>query len=203
MHLFKHTLPTPDTPKPEYYKQNYFYWQNCASNQLVDSIISIGESLEQSDAQIGTSVESSSLVQSSRISNISWIRYNESSEFLFDFITDKIDRINFHHYGMNLHGMEEFQFARYNPGGHYVYHNDIIVNNGSMRKLSLVLCLSDSSEYTGGDFLLMPYGCNPETIRFQKGDLIAFPSWVPHKVEPVTTGLRRTLVTWVYGPTFI
>ena len=202
MHPFKQVLAKPDTPKSEYYTQNYLFWSACADSKLVDSIVNIGEGLEQYGAQIGTSVATSTLSQENRVSDISWIRYNSDTEFLFDFVIDKIDRINYHHYGMILHGMEEFQFTRYSPGGHYVYHNDIIVREGSMRKLSIVMCLSDSSEYTGGDFLLMPHGRNPETIRFQKGDLIAFPSWIPHKVEPVITGLRRTLVTWVYGPPF-
>jgi PKHD-type hydroxylase len=71
------------------------------------------------------------------------------------------------------------------------------------RKLSIVLALSDKTDYEGGEFKLMPHGVNPNIFKFSKGDLIAFPSWVPHKVEPVTSGKRITLVAWACGPKFV
>ena len=203
MYEFNRPLPRPEQPFEEYFKQDHFYWDQCASSDLVDSINNLGGGLEIMEAQIGSTLETSSLHVQSRVSSVSWIQPTPESQFMYDFIQDKVDRINFYHYGMDLRGMEHFQYTRYPVGGHYVYHNDIIINQDGMRKLSIVLCLSDSSEYEGGNFLFMPHGHNPESIRFQKGDLIAFPSWVPHKVEPVTGGIRRTLVTWVYGPTII
>jgi len=32
------------------------------------------------------------------------------------------------------------------------------------------------------------------------GSVIAFPSYINHKVSPVTKGLRKSLVAWVSGP---
>lgn len=203
MYSFGKTLPRPEQSLANYFTKDYVLWQNCADDTLVKLIDDLGESLVVHDAKIGASAEAGSFDQQTRVSSVSWIHHNDDSKFLFDFLIDKIDRINYHNYGMNLFGMEEIQFTRYPQGGHYKYHNDIIVSNNSMRKLSIVLALTDDSEYTGGEFLLMPHGQNPQSFKFKKGDLIAFPSWIPHKVEPVIEGTRKTAVTWVYGPTFV
>ena len=203
MYAFATTLPRPDVPFETYFKQNYIFWSGCASSEMVDSIVALGDSLDAVDATIGTSAKDSTLHSDTRVSSISWMFNNPASQFVYDFVQDKIDRINYHNYGFALHGMEVFQYTRYPVGGHYVYHNDIVINQDGMRKLSIVMSLSDSADYEGGNFLFMPHGQNPEVMRFQKGDLIAFPSWIPHKVEPVTQGLRRTLVTWAYGPTIV
>jgi PKHD-type hydroxylase len=33
-----------------------------------------------------------------------------------------------------------------------------------------------------------------------KGSMLLFPSFLLHKVCPVTWGIRKTLTTWVLGP---
>jgi PKHD-type hydroxylase len=100
--------------------------------------------------------------------------------------------------------MESIQYTRYPIGGHYKYHNDVIFKKeDSTRKLSIIMALSSADAYKGGDLLICPNGDNPTTIRLNKGDLIAFPSYIPHKVTPVTEGNRLTAVSWVYGPKFV
>jgi PKHD-type hydroxylase len=39
-------------------------------------------------------------------------------------------------------------------------------------------------------------------IEQKKGRLIIFPSYLLHKVTPIKSGTRRSLVTWVNGPHF-
>ncbi len=73
--------------------------------------------------------------------------------------------------------------------------------NGSPRKLSMVLQLSDPSEYEGGDLELFT-SANPIITKKQKGIIHAFPSYVMHRVTPVTKGVRKTLVVWIAGPRF-
>jgi len=36
----------------------------------------------------------------------------------------------------------------------------------------------------------------------REGRMIFFPSWLPHKVNPITKGKRISLVGWVHGPFF-
>jgi PKHD-type hydroxylase len=81
-------------------------------------------------------------------------------------------------------------------GWHYDYHN----HPGSLPfKLSLVLLLSDAQAYEGGDFETWDY--QPIGVR-TKGTLIVFPSFVHHRVTPVTTGYRLSLAAMLAGPRF-
>lgn len=202
MHKFEKTLPTKWNEN--YFTKPYFLWKNCADDNMLEQFKQVGEALPSDDAKVGGGINKSSVSEKARISKLSWIHHNEKSKPLFDFLIDKIDRINYWHYGLHLDSMESIQYTRYPIGGHYKFHNDIVVRKDPiMRKLSLVLAITDETEYKGGDFLLMPHGDNPERIRFKKGDLIAFPSWVPHKVEPVSEGHRITAVSWVYGPKLV
>lgn len=37
----------------------------------------------------------------------------------------------------------------------------------------------------------------------EKGTVIIFPSYLLHRVTPVTKGIRRSLVLWIEGPAFV
>ena len=72
------------------------------------------------------------------------------------------------------------------------------------RKMSLVMLLSDpSKDFVGGDFLLnYSREDNAEVLPLSKGRIVAFPSFLLHKVKPVIRGVRKSLVIWVEGPKF-
>lgn len=202
MHSFNRTLPT--SYNENYYAQPYFLWKNCADDTTIQRIIDAGEALQISDARIGGGPGDSRLDEKTRISKLSWINYSEEHKDIYDFFIDRIDRLNYWHYGMILTGMDSIQYTRYPVGGHYKFHNDVIARKeNSMRKLSIVLSLSSSSDYEGGELLLSPHGDNPSSIKLERGDFIAFPSYTPHKVTPVTSGHRITAVSWVLGPKFV
>jgi len=203
MHSFGRTLPINPDHTETVQNAWHYYWKDCANQTVIEQFIEIGESLPEQDASIGDAVNRA-INSEIRISKLSWINYQEEHKHLFDFLIDKIDRINYWHYGFKLDGMESLQYTRYPLNGHYEFHNDIVINKTPhCRKLSIVLSLTGPDDYEGGDFNLMPNGTSPTKLRFGKGDLIAFPSWVPHKVEPVTSGQRITLVAWACGPKFV
>ena len=58
--------------------------------------------------------------------------------------------------------------------------------------------LSDGDDYEGGDFE-MRGSTTPEGQR-DRGSVIIFPSYLVHRVTPVSAGTRRSLVTWIEGP---
>ena len=66
---------------------------------------------------------------------------------------------------------------------------------------SIVVQLTDPSEYEGGDLEILTTE-NPFWAAKEKGSCILFPSFCLHKVHPVTKGLRNSLVLWVSGPPF-
>ena len=80
---------------------------------------------------------------------------------------------------------------------------------GKIRKLSSVLVLTDGSKYVGGDLEFnYPTGfqnTKTETHPFlrEKGSLVVFPSFVWHRVTPVTKGIRHSLTTWHLGSPYV
>jgi PKHD-type hydroxylase len=67
------------------------------------------------------------------------------------------------------------------------------------------MVLSDPSEYEGGQFQMQtgsPEEDKLMTVEQLKGRVIGFPSFLLHRVTPVTKGTRKSLVIWVEGPKF-
>ena len=68
----------------------------------------------------------------------------------------------------------------------------------------MTIQLSDGSEYDGGDF--DSYDIRPDMDKTSrgmmknKGTAFIFPSTLHHKVNPVTRGVRKSLVAWFFGP---
>jgi PKHD-type hydroxylase len=90
---------------------------------------------------------------------------------------------------------EQAQYARYEVGGHFGWHMDLGKEGMSVRKLSAVIMLSDPSEYDGGMLQMF----NQIDVPLGKGDAIFFPSFMLHRVTPVTRGVRRSTVLWAGG----
>jgi PKHD-type hydroxylase len=190
----------PLNHRENYFSSPYYLWKKCGDDEIARKFMIVGESLAALDATLVGNVVRKDI----RISTVSWIKHNNDSKELYDFLIDKITRINNDHYGMKLDSVEDFQYTRYSIGGHYTFHNDIIPKKeNSMRKLSVVMALTSADTYQGGDFLLSPTGGTPQSIRLDKGDILAFPSYVPHTVTPVTVGNRVTVVCWASGPKFV
>ena len=137
-----------------------------------------------------------------RNSKISWLYPSDNMDWVFRRCTDIVTNLNNKFFKFDLHGFNEgFQFTNYTaPGGKYGKHIDRSINN-VIRKISISIQLTDSTEYEGGELYLYE---DDEGILMDKtqGTLIMFPSYVLHEVMPVTKGERNSLVTWVTGKQF-
>ena len=99
-------------------------------------------------------------------------------------------------------GHENVQYGSYGPDGHYDWHTDTFPLAGlpTERKVSVVCLMSDPSEYEGGELQIKLY--QEYTTNLKKGDMIAFPSMLEHRVVPVISGTRNSAVVWLNGPRF-
>ena len=68
-----------------------------------------------------------------------------------------------------------------------------------MRKLSITIILSDPTQYDGGEFI---FENGEDEIFKNQGTVIVFPSFIRHRVNSVTKGIRYSLVNWFIGPAF-
>ena len=93
-----------------------------------------------------------------------------------------------------------------NKSAGWNFHNKI-------RKLSVTCQLTDGSEYEGGELQFDYRDYDPHlreeskhvtTVKeiLPKGSIIVFPSYVWHRVQPVTKGTRYSLVMWNLGYPF-
>lgn len=97
---------------------------------------------------------------------------------------------------------EAVQYAEYSSGQHYDWHIDTFFLSGATRdrKVTVVCLMNDPSEFEGGE-LKMRF--NQEyTVPLVKGSIVAFPSYIEHKVMPVTSGVRYSATMWLSGPGF-
>ena len=75
--------------------------------------------------------------------------------------------------------------------------------DGNVRKLSMSVILNN--DFEGGDFEFASYSkekCEITPIPASTGSIIVFPSSMEHRVTPVTSGIRYSLVCWFLGPPF-
>jgi PKHD-type hydroxylase len=90
--------------------------------------------------------------------------------------------------------------ADYPAGVGFDWHLDTVTGVTSTRKISLTIPLSAGEEYAGGDLEIAPFGMRPEARI--AGNATLFPSFLCHRVTPITRGRRIALVAWAHGPAF-
>lgn len=177
-------------------------WADAFSPEEMDRIEAHGDRLTQEKATIFGAPEEEAF-DKVRITRTAWIAPGPDTKWIYDRMQGVVRALNDRTYQFDLRGFSEnFQYTIYHgtEGGHYDWH----VDQGALnvqRKLSLSLQLSDSSQYEGCD-LQFYAGNKIETAPRERGTVIAFPSYVLHRVTPVVSGTRKSLVVWVTGPKF-
>jgi len=135
---------------------------------------------------------------SRRKSKIKFVRDNYIKSILYDFVLEA----NRKSFGYDITQACDIQYAEYHASekGHYDWHQDWtpFLDIPFHRKLSVTVQMSDPSEYEGGKFEINAEGL-PDWIA-EKGTILVFPSFLEHRVTPVTKGMRRSLVAWFEGP---
>ena len=142
-----------------------------------------------------------------RISKVRWIQQDSKWEWLYKRLQVMIQEANDALWQFELVSMpEQIQFTEYhaNEKGHYNWHQDIGTGIASCRKVSVTVQLSGPDEYEGGDLQLTHGG--PHELAYtapkKAGSVTIFPSYMLHRVKPITKGVRKSFVLWVGGTPF-
>ena len=176
-------------------------WSDGFTEEEIDKIISIGDKLTLDTAKVGYDLSVKDKIRSSKTG---WVDLLPETTFIYDKLAYIARQLNGQFFDLDIWGfVEHLQYTVYDEkDNHYTWHLD---RGGSTsqapRKLSLVLQLSDPSDYEGGDLEIFE-GAEPTIVEKEKGLVVAFPSFVLHRVTPVTKGIRKTLVVWLTGPRF-
>jgi len=175
------------------------------------------------DQQMGDSrLMGDALNKDKRNSQNAWI---PTQHWLGGFLWHYIQRANRENFLYDLRCIdgESMQYTRYGPGQFYGWHNDAGIagaykpqsvgnrqeglasdfvneNIELVRKLSFVLQLSDPDDYEGGNLQLLDESGASYFAPRKRGTVILFDSRTQHRVLPVKSGLRKSIVGWTVGP---
>ena len=204
-----------------------FYWQfeSVISPEDCDKIIKYGQSKDLRRANTFGDEDGGTV----RNSDVSWIGDDGVLLEKLNSFTAGANRSAGWNFDIQ-HGAENIQFTEYKLGQYYDWHNDgqgdtpnvyrrdipgiselpeevprgyNKAHVGMMRKLSVVVQLSDPKTYKGGTLQIR---C-PESLAVfeptnKQGSIIVFPSFMIHRVRPVTKGVRHSAVIWHLGRPF-
>ena len=175
------------------------------------------------DPQMGDSrLMGDALNKDKRNSQNAWV---PSSHWLGGFMWHYIERANRENFLYDLRCIdgESMQYTQYGVGQFYSWHNDAGIschykpetvgnrmegrandfvneNTELVRKLSFVLQLSDADDYEGGNLQLLDESGKSYFAPRKRGTVILFDSRTQHRVLPVKSGLRKSIVGWTVGP---
>ena len=182
--------------------QNYYYFNEGFSSEELAKIYRDVASIPFHKAATGEFNEGTD--KSVRSSSIKWIPQSQQWAWLYDKMMNMIIEANDSLWNFDLHSvLDNIQYTEYYDvdGGHYGWHQDIGPGHLSTRKISITVQLSDTDEYEGGDLEYWRGGdiSNVQKAPRGKGVVFIFPSFMMHRVTPVTKGTRRSFVLWVGG----
>jgi PKHD-type hydroxylase len=205
---------------------HYWYFRSAIPPKICDDIIKYGLSKSESMALTGNYSFNKKLnkdeiknIQRKRKSDLVWL----NEKWIYKELHPYIDKAN-KDAGWNFQWdfSEPLQFTKYKLNQYYDWHCDSWdkpysrqnkFENGKIRKLSMTCQLTDGSEYEGGELEFDFRNYEPhmrEEVKhlrqakeiLPKGSIIVFPSFVWHRVKPVTKGVRYSLVMWNLGYPF-
>jgi len=169
----------------------------------MDQIEAYGDRLTAEEATIASEASDNIVRGKIRVTRTAWLAPLPETKWIYDRLQKVARALNDRVYQFDLSGFSEnLQFTVYHgsESGHYDWH----VDQGPLRtrrKLSFSVQLTDPALYEGCD--LQFYGGNQiETAPRERGAVIAFPSYVLHRVTPCTKGTRKAIVAWTTGPQF-
>jgi len=184
-----------DTTSAWAYQLGIFTKSDC------EKIIKLGLSCPSVTAHLG---QNRTIDKSIRQGRIAFFDPNNlEHEFIFRTIADYGKSINRQFWQFDLKFVECIQFTCYdNKDDFYTSHMDMGYRALEVRKLSFSVQLSDPDTYQGGNLELFKCGTDFDLAPRSQGSIIAFPSYHVHRVTPVTSGARYSLVSWFAGPPF-
>ena len=210
-------------------KNSYFYFEKALTPKFCDEVIqhgsnnfqtaltgSITKNIKRDLTKHPLTQKELKELRKKRDSNISWL----NDPWIFKEVIPYVKQAN-ELAGWNFEWSisEHCQFTKYDSAQYYDWHTDSseepynrpnAPEHNKIRKLSVTCTLSDPSEYEGGHLqfyfnkldLKQKDRVKSCTEILPKGSIVVFPSFIWHRVTPVLSGTRYSLVIWNLGENF-
>jgi len=201
-------------------KHQYWYFSTALDEKTCDKIISLGKEKIQKEGN-DAEIENGGIEKDIRQSKVCWL----NDQWLYDLLWPYLIEANSNAgWNFDFDISEEIQFTKYSKSGHYEWHvdggsdhNSVYTKEntnwsnyyGKVRKLSMTINLSDENDYEGGDLIFKlgsGFDGKEDTevcdVIKKKGSIVVFPSFIHHKISPINSGNRYSLVMWTLGKPF-
>ena len=173
---------------------DYWFWEDGLPKELCEMVIKEKDNIIPENSAVGTGgkyIENKKI----RDSNLYWLPCNHWVEgILYNYgrYANLTTGWNF-----KINQPQFIQLTEYGKDGHYDWHIDWdpFSIEHLVRKVSTVCLLNDPSEFEGGEFELE----GDRVFKMKQGSVISFPSFLRHRVKPVTSGNRMSAVCWILG----
>ena len=200
--------------------QNYYYWfKDAIPHHVCDDIVRYAKSIQDEMAVTGglgnrkLNKKEIQDLKKKRDSDIVWLNERWIYNAIHPWIHEANTQAN---WNFEWSFSESCQFTKYKKGQYYDWHCDgwdqpydapNTPSHGKIRKLSVTVTLSDPKDYKGGELEFDFRNMDPDKKRnthkcteiLPKGSLVVFPGFVWHRVCPVKSGERNSLVIWNLG----
>ena len=125
-------------------------------------------------------------------------RLNQKDSVTAELISHSVIELN-QVFNYRLSGIQDLQYLEYHADDNakYDWHIDAGDSLSSMRKISISWVLNEGFE--GGNLEFFGDGGEIVTYNSTPNKLVSFTSFLNHRVTPVTSGIRKVLVCWIYG----
>lgn len=177
----------------------FVYYENALMPHEVDKVKGLWKESEAIKAGLAGTDE---LKDELRKTTILGIENFPENQWLYERLGQIGIQINNERYGFEILGFHEaLQLMHYGLDDLFDWHLDFGPGTASGRKLSMTVQLSDSEDYEGGD---LEFRINSEIVKAPraKGTVVIFPSFIMHRVTPITKGERKSIVGWIGGPPY-
>ena len=127
-----------------------------------------------------------------RDTRIGWLHPTTETHWLFD------RAIIIFASSLRFNMLQSMQYTIYDSkGSHYDWHRDIGGDEIAKARVNVgIIQLSHPSEYKGGVLQIKLEDGEVIDVMKNKGMTTTFPINLLHKVSPVTSGIRKTLIMW-------
>lgn len=171
--------------------------------QECQQIIQLTKQYYPTSASIGGSTENSKIAREIRSANIFVLDNDEENRWVFEKIASIVTIVNNIHFDYDIvgitHGIQLIEYSADSPiQGHYNWHVDAGNGEPVHRKISFTAQLSDPADYDGCELLINNHAQDVVGTK-ERGSIHLFPSYMLHRVAPITRGVRYALVIWIHG----
>lgn len=173
-----------------YFIKNFFTADQCGE---ISTFLNIAQ-------PAGYDRPAAGVTKTAVVNSIKW----DTIKHLLHTLEDVSFFVNKEVYGFDLYNLRDNDMINHNiyrseNQGQYSWHKDFEIDKMYDLKLTVIANIS-TEKYHGGEFDL--FQNDPVHIEEfdEPGSVLIFPSFLLHRVRPVTTGIRETVSFWLAGP---